>query len=74
MVLNFYTQLDNKRLILSKCLKEKIMKKKIIKYILIGILIYVTVTVIEFGCFYAVQGEDIWDNLKKFWCWYKKVL
>ena len=26
MVLNFYTQLDNKRLILSKCLKEKIMK------------------------------------------------
>lgn len=50
------------------------MKKKIIKFIIIGILLYVSLTVIEFGCFYAVQGEDIWDNLKKFWCWYKKVL
>lgn len=48
------------------------MKKKIIKYILIGILIYVTVTLIEFGCFYAVQGEDIWDNLKNFGVGIKK--
>ncbi len=50
------------------------MKKKIIKYILIGILIYVTVTVIIFCCFYAVQGDEIWNTLKNFWNWYKKLL
>jgi len=48
--------------------------KKIIKFIIIGILLYVSIIVIEFGCFYAVQGDDIWNNLKEFWYWYKKLL
>ena len=50
------------------------MKKKIIKFIIIGILLYVSVLVIEFACFYTVQEEDIWNKLKKFWCWYKTLL
>lgn len=50
------------------------MKKKILKFILIGVLLYVTVIVIEFGCIYAEQGDSIWDYLKDFWSWYKMLI
>ncbi len=46
------------------------MKKKILKYILIDVLIYVAVLIIEFCCLYAVQGDNIWNYLKKVWEWY----
>ncbi len=47
--------------------------KKVLKFILIGILIYVTVLVIEFCCIYAVQGDNIWNYLNDFWEWYKAL-
>lgn len=48
--------------------------KKILKYILIGILIFVIVLVIELCCIYAVEGDNFWNYLKEFWDWYKKLL
>jgi len=50
------------------------MKRKILKYILIGISLYVAVIVIEFCCLYAVLGDNIWDYLKDFWNWYITLL
>ncbi len=49
------------------------MKRKILKYILIGILIFVAVIVVEFCCIYAVQGDNTWNYLKDFWNWYKTL-
>ncbi len=46
------------------------MKKKIFKFILVGVLLYVAVLVIEFCCLYAVQGDNIWNYFKDFWNWY----
>lgn len=48
--------------------------KKILKYILIGVLIYITVVVIELCCIYAVEGDNFWNYLKEFWDWYKRML
>ncbi len=48
--------------------------KKIIKFIIIGILLYVSIIVVEFGWLYAMEGDEIWNNLKDFWNWYKKLL
>lgn len=48
--------------------------KKILKVILAGVLLFVSVTVIEFCCIYAVQGDNIWNYLKDFWDWYKSLL
>ena len=48
--------------------------KKIFKYILIGVLIYVAVLVIEFICLYAVKGDDVWNYLRDVWSWYKTLL
>lgn len=50
------------------------MKKKILKYILVGILLYITVIVIEISCISAVQGDNIWNWLTDFWNWYKSLL
>ncbi len=50
------------------------MKRKILKYILIGILIFVAVIVVEFCCVYAVQGDNIWNYLKEVWEWYITLL
>lgn len=49
------------------------MKKKIITLIILCVLLYLTVVVIEFCCFYEVLGDDIWDFLKDFWDWYKTL-
>ena len=46
------------------------MKKKII----VGVLLYITVIVIEFCCIYAVQGDNIWNYLKDIWEWYITLL
>lgn len=46
------------------------MKKKILKFILVGILLYVTLIVIEFCCTYAVQGDNTWNYIKDFFSWY----
>ncbi len=48
--------------------------KKTLKYILIGILLFVAVIVIIFCCIYAVQGDNIWNYLKDAWEWYKTFL
>jgi len=52
---------------------QGIQMKKILKYILIGILIYVTILVIEVCCFYAVLGDDVWDFIKEAWSWYSTL-
>ncbi len=49
------------------------MKNRIIKFILIGILVFVAILVIEFCCIYAVQGDNIWNYLKDVWNWYKTL-
>lgn len=46
------------------------MNKKTLKYIIIGVSIYVAVIVIEFYCLYAVHANDILNYLKEFWIWY----
>ena len=46
---------------------------KILMFILIGILLYITVAVIEFCCLYAVQGDKIWKYIKDCWEWYKTL-
>jgi len=48
--------------------------KKILKYILIAIFLYVTVIVIEICCIYAVRGDDTWNYLKEFLNWYVTLL
>ena len=49
------------------------MKKKILLFLLVGVLLFVTVIVIVFCCIYAVQGDNIWNYLKEFWNWYKTL-
>ncbi len=44
--------------------------KKVLKFILIVVLIYVAVLVIEFFCLYAVKGDNIRNYLKDVWEWY----
>ena len=46
---------------------------KILKYVLIGVSIYLAVLVIELCCIYAVEGENILNYLKDFWSWYKTL-
>ena len=48
--------------------------KKIFKYILIGVAIYVAVLIIEIGCLYAVKRDGVWNYLKDVWDWYKTLL
>lgn len=53
------------------------MNKKTLKYIIIGVSIYVAVIVIEFCCLYTVYANDILNYLKEFWNWYvmqKRIL
>ena len=40
---------------------------KILKYVLIGVSIYVAVLLIEIGIIYAVKGEETWAYLKEAW-------
>ena len=47
------------------------MKKKLLVFILVGVLLYITVIIIEFCCLYAVLGDEIWNYLKDFFAWYK---
>lgn len=46
------------------------MKKKILKYIIIAVLIFARIAVIEFCFLYAVLGNGIWNFLKEYWNWY----
>lgn len=46
------------------------MKKKILKFIFVGILLFVAVIAIEICCIYAVHGDNTWIYLKDFWNWY----
>ncbi len=48
--------------------------KKVLKFILIGILIYVTILVIEFCIIYAVEGDNTWNYIKEVWNWYKTLI
>ena len=45
------------------------MKNKII----IGIMLFITLIVIEIWCIYAVEGENIWNFFKEYWNWYKTL-
>ena len=51
----------------------KFMKKKTLKIILIGVMLYITLVVIELCCVYAALGDNIWDFLKDNWEWYKTL-
>lgn len=46
------------------------MIKKILKYLLVGVFVYVTIIYFEICCIYAVLGEDTWNYLKEVWGWY----
>lgn len=50
------------------------MKKKILIFVLVAIILLVAVIGIEFCCIYAVQGDNIWNYLKDFWDWYKTLI
>ncbi len=50
------------------------MIKKILKYIIIGVVIYLTILAIEFCCLYSVHGDNTWNYIKEYWDWYKDVL
>ena len=45
---------------------------KVLKYVLIGISIYLAILLIEVAIIYAVKGEDTWNYLKEFWEWYSQ--
>ena len=49
------------------------MKKKILKFILVGVSLYIAVLVIEFCCLYAAYGDNVWNYLNEFWSWYKTL-
>ena len=49
-------------------MKKKILK--LLKYILIGISIYVAVLIIEFCCIYAIEGDNAWKHFKDALKWY----
>ncbi len=49
------------------------MKKKILKFILVGILLFVMIIAIEVCCIYAVEGENTLNYLKDVWNWYKTL-
>lgn len=44
------------------------------KSILLGILIFITVIVIELCCICALEGNNISNYLEEFWSWYKTLL
>lgn len=46
------------------------MKNKTLKFILVGILLFVTILAIEFCCIYALLGDNTWNYIKDFWNWY----
>ncbi len=46
---------------------------KILKYVLIGVSIYLAVLLIEICCIYTVQKDNTWNYLKDFWNWYKTL-
>ena len=67
-----YAKKQNKLIeIIDLC---KVGKTNFLKYILIGVSIFVAVMVIEFCCIYAVQRENVWNFYKDFWDWYKTLL
>lgn len=47
---------------------------KVLKYVLIGVSIYVAILLIEFCIIYAVKGEDTWEYYKEFWEWYSTLV
>lgn len=49
------------------------MKKKILKYVLIGVSIYVAIFLIEFCIIYAVKGDDTWNYFKEYCKWYSNL-
>lgn len=52
-------------------MKKTILKN--LKYVLIGVSIYIAILLIEIGIIYAVKGEETWDYLKEVWSWYKTL-
>lgn len=46
---------------------------KVLKYVLIGVSIYLAVLLIEICCIYAVQKENTWNYLKEVWGWYSTL-
>ena len=49
------------------------MKRKILKYIIIGVFIYSVIFGIELLILYAIEGDNIWSFIKETWDWYKTL-
>ncbi len=52
-------------------MKKKILK--VLKYVLIGVSIYVAVLLIAFCIIYAIKGKDTWNYFKEVWEWYSTL-
>lgn len=50
------------------------MKNKILKFILIGVVLYIAVLIVEFCYLYAKYGNGVWDIIKEFFIWYEQFL
>ena len=46
---------------------------KVLKYIIIGVSVYLAVLITEFCCIYAVKGESTWSFIKETWEWYSTL-
>ncbi len=47
--------------------------KKIIMYILLGLLVYVAICAISLGVIYTVEGDETCEFLRDYWSWYSKM-
>ena len=47
---------------------------KALKYLLVGVSIYVAILLIEFCCIYEVQGNNTLNYLKDVWGWYRTLI
>ena len=58
-------------------MQGKQMKKtilKLLKYVLIGVSVYLALLVIEFCWIYAIEGDNTWNYIKDFWKWYTTLI
>ena len=46
---------------------------KVLKYVLIGVSIFLAILLIEFAIIYAVEKENTWNYIKEVWEWYSTL-
>lgn len=49
------------------------MKRKKLTIILVGISIYIALTLVEIYYLYALQGDNISNYFNEFWTWHKTL-